>query len=110
MPRITQTFTDKGRFSSGHKAEAYSDDGGKTWLWVSNDSVIMLDTCKTHEIPCDVAAQTKAREEYVHKNVEEYRDRMKNYVPTDEEMCEMAAAFGHGTTVVNVFTGKQTRL
>lgn len=108
MPRITKTFADTSRFSSGHKSEAYSNDGGKTWLWVSNDSVIMLDVCRTHEIPCDVAAQTKARAEYVHKNLEEYR--MKNYVPTNEEMCEMAAAFGPGTTVVNVITGKRTRL
>lgn len=44
------------------------------------------------------------------KIVENYRKQMENHVPDDEEMFEMRSAFGEGTTVVNVITGKRTIL
>lgn len=40
----------------------------------------------------------------------EYRERMKNYKPSEEELFEMRAAFGPGETVVNVFTGQTYHL
>ena len=36
--------------------------------------------------------------------------RRNNKGPSEEEKAEMRAAFGEGTTVVNVITGKKTRL
>lgn len=40
----------------------------------------------------------------------EYREAMKDYEPSEEELFEMRAAFGEGATVVNVFTGKEIKL
>lgn len=56
----------------------------------------------------NVEATTNARDEEVTKSLNEYR---KNYTrPSEEEMFEMKAAFGTGTTVVDVITGKKIRL
>lgn len=40
--------------------------------------------------------------------LDSYRRNYKG--PSEEEKAEMRAAFGEGTTVVNVITGKKTRL
>jgi hypothetical protein len=40
----------------------------------------------------------------------EYRRQRANYVPSDEEVFEMRAAFGEGATVVNVITGQKYNL
>lgn len=39
-----------------------------------------------------------------------YRDRMKNYSPSPEELSEMRSAFGSGAKVVDVITGKEIQL
>lgn len=55
-----------------------------------------------------VEATTRAREQEVAESLVEYR---KNARPaTEEERMEMRAAFGEGTTVVNVLTGEETEL
>lgn len=36
----------------------------------------------------------------------EYRERMKNHKPSEEELFEMRAAFGPGETVVDVLSGQ----
>lgn len=55
-----------------------------------------------------VEATTRAREQEVAESLAEYR---KNARPvTEEERMEMRAAFGEGTTVVNVLTGEETEL
>lgn len=53
-------------------------------------------------------ATTVARDKEVSESLAEYR---KNARPaTEEERMEMQAAFGKGTTVVNVLTGEETDL
>ena len=53
-------------------------------------------------------ATTTARDKEVSESLAEYR---KNARPaTEEERMEMQAAFGKGTTVVNVLTGEETDL
>ena len=53
-------------------------------------------------------ATTAARDKEVSESLAEYR---KNARPaTEEERMEMQAAFGQGTTVVNVLTGEETDL
>lgn len=42
--------------------------------------------------------------------LKQYRESQKNREYTDEEMHEMRAAFGEGTTVVNAITGKRIQL
>lgn len=55
-----------------------------------------------------VEATTAAREQEVEESLAEYR---KNTRPaTEEERMEMQAAFGKGTTVVNVLTGEEIEL
>lgn len=55
-----------------------------------------------------VAATTAARAKEVSESLAEYR---KNARPvSEEERMEMQAAFGKGTTVVNVLTGEKIEL
>lgn len=55
-----------------------------------------------------VEATTAAREQEVEESLAEYR---KNARPvSEEERMEMRAAFGKGTTVVNVLTGEKIEL
>ena len=49
-----------------------------------------------------------AREAENHKTIEAYRKADRK--PSSEELWEMRAAFGRGTTVVDVITGRKTRL
>ena len=44
--------------------------------------------------------------------LEEYRENQKKRTPEElaEERFEMEAAFGKGTTVVNIITGERTKL
>lgn len=56
----------------------------------------------------DVAATNAAREAEVAKELESYRANKKPY--TAEELAEMRAAFGPGTTVVDVLTGEKIPL
>lgn len=58
----------------------------------------------------DVAATQKASEEEIHQWAEEYRAAQKNHVPTDKEVFEMRAAFGEGTTVVDIISGRTIQL
>lgn len=56
----------------------------------------------------DVEATTAAREAEVAKELESYRANKKPH--SAEELAEMRAVFGKGTTVVDIFTGEKTVL
>jgi di/tripeptidase len=99
MNKIVRTFKD---------SEAYSEDGGKTWRWCSNNSVIMLDVCKSHGIPCDIKAQEAAREKYLDEVFANYK-KNQPATPSLEEQYEMRAAFGPGKDVVDVVSGRRWR-
>ena len=91
---------------------AYVTDGGVV-RWKSNDSVPfddMLAAFQKAGLDLNMAASSKAREEESLRFLEDYRRRMANHVPSEEELFEMRAAFGEGTTVVNVLTGRKTQL
>lgn len=55
-----------------------------------------------------VDATTEARELEVAEELAEYRRNARPY--SQEQLAEMRAAFGTGTTVVNVFTGESYEL
>jgi hypothetical protein len=83
--------------------------------WKSNGSVPPQDCLDAFveaglgsKFDMKVTSQTRRKEEDA--SLADYRRRMANHVPSDEEMFEMRAAFGPGTTVVNVLTGKETKL
>lgn len=56
----------------------------------------------------DSAATRAAREAEVQADLESYRANRK--APSAEELTEMRAAFGEGTTVVGVLTGEKIQL
>lgn len=56
----------------------------------------------------NVEATRAARDEETAKIIEGYRASYTG--PSEEELFEMRAAFGKGTTVVDIFTGKKIKL
>ena len=56
----------------------------------------------------NVEATRAARDEETAKVIEAYRASYTG--PSEEEMFEMRAAFGTGTKVVDIFTGKKIKL
>lgn len=82
--------------------------------WTSNNRVIPSWTVRDYflaDLPgLDVQATMFAEQADNDKFVAEYRKAQRNRKPSGEEMFEMRAAFGRGTTVVNVLTGRKVRL
>lgn len=80
-------------------------------FWNNNGNYLPDDAAEilSHtDFPFSLEETNRARKAQNEAFLENYR---KNYQgPTAEEQAEMRAAFGEGTTVVNVTTGKRTRL
>ena len=73
---------------------------------VLSDDVLEKVAMVSDEI--DVQATKQARAEEVVADIKAYRE---NYMPPSrEELLEMQAAFGTGTTVVDILTGKEIQL
>lgn len=108
MAKEIRSFVNSEKFSSKEPSEAYTEDGGKTWRWCSNNSYLMLDTCAKFGVPCDPVAQEAARSAQVDKFLESYR-KNQPATPSPEEEFEMRAAFGPGAEVVDVITGRKWR-
>ena len=68
----------------------------------------MLEKVAMVSTEVSIEATRAARDEEVEKSLAEYRRRAAE--PSEEELHEMRAAFGEGTTVVNILTGRKTRL
>lgn len=79
--------------------------------WKSNGSYLMDDFCEKLEYAGYLfsrEATRNARQIQVKKELEEYR---RNWTePSAEEKEEMRAAFGAGTTVVDVLSGRKIQL
>ena len=56
----------------------------------------------------NVEATRAARDEETAKVIEAYRASCTG--PSEEDLFEMRAAYGKGTTVVDIFTGKKIKL
>ena len=81
------------------------DDGAIRWKsgnYVPDDYCEKLEYAGYH---FSRAATAKKRDIQDKKFIEEYRKHYKG--PSEEELIEMRAAFGAGTTVVDVITGKE---
>lgn len=89
------------------REDTYEKDGALRWQ--SNDAVIGLDVFADAGVEPPPGQKT-AYDKYISESLAAYRKSMENYVPSDEELFEMRAAFGPGTEVVNVITGKKTKL
>ena len=101
----------------GHEGEAYTlaSEDHKILRWTSNDRCVPIDiveeTRGLFEEPWPFVEEHRAvLDAETTAFLDEYRERMKDHEPDGEELFEMRAAFGEGTTVVNVITGKRTKL
>lgn len=86
--------------------ETYKDESGAL-RWFSSDNCVPTECL----VDAGVDAETIRRTEEANgRDIDELREKMMDREYTDEEMFEMRAAFGPGTTVVNVLTGKKIKL
>lgn len=79
--------------------------------WNSNGRYLMDDFCEKLEYagyPFNREATAKKRDAQNEESIAEYRRNYRGL--SGEELAEARAAFGEGTTVVNVLTGERTRL
>ena len=80
-------------------------------FWNSNGNYLPSDCLEVlahTNFPFNIEETNRAREAQNELFFENYR---KNYQgPSEEELAEMQAAFGTGTTVVDVITGQEIRL
>ena len=89
------------------------EDG--TARWDSNGAYLMSDLIEVlmHSKLAsliDVEKQTEARNRQNDEKIQAYKERMKDHVYDEEELYEMRCAFGAGTTVVDVITGRKITL
>lgn len=81
--------------------------------WKSNDNVPPREVLEFwHHLkkPFDFELSLKTEQEDTDRFLEECRASMANREYSLEEMHEMRNAFGEGETIVNVITGKRTKL
>lgn len=89
--------------------DATCEDG--VLRWKSNGQVPfddMLQLAQEIGLPVDLDASRAARQTEQAAFLAEYRRAQRS--PSAEEVAEMRAAFGEGTTVVDVLSGRRIRL
>lgn len=110
LERDTQKELEK-RQNEINEGRVYFVDGVAYWQssnrTVPNDIVVQF-LMLTDAI--DIDKHETAHDNEVTESIREYKEQMKNYVPSEEELFEMRSAFGEGTEVVDVITGKVTKL
>ena len=80
-------------------------------FWVSSGNYLPADCAEilSHtDFPFSLEETNRARKAQSEAFLDSYRKNYKE--PSAEERMEMEAAFGKGTTVVNVITGKRTKI
>lgn len=90
--------------------DAYIDEYG-VYRWLSNNRVPfddMLECWTDDEFQLNACREARNKDDA--EFMAEYRERMEDYEPSDEELFEMRSAFGEDTEVVNVITGKTIQL
>ena len=79
--------------------------------WNRNGRYLMDDFCEKLEYagyPFDRQATAKKRDKQNEESIAEYRRNHRGL--SGEALAEARAAFGEGTTVVNILTGERTKL
>jgi len=79
--------------------------------WNRNGRYLMDDFCEKLEYagyPFDRQATAKKRDKQNEESIAEYRRNHRGL--SGEALAEAGAAFGEGTTVVNILTGERTKL
>lgn len=86
---------------------AYVKDG--IVRWQSNNSVPPKDVLEFWSHigkSFDLELSNLMRDRESNEFIEAYQQQMRNHTLSQEELFEIRAAFGSGTTVINVLTGK----
>lgn len=81
--------------------------------WKNNDEIPsqeIMEIWKYKGLGFDFEKSVEQKKKEDEKFLEEYREKMKNYVPSREEIVEMQAAFGKGETVINALTGQTYKI
>ena len=87
----------------------FEKDGAIRW---KTGNYVPKDVCeklKYGGLKFNESATAKKRERQVHQQIEEYKRTQANRKLSDEELYEMRSAFGEGTEVVDVITGKKNK-
>ena len=85
------------------------EDGAISWK--CNDRYLMDDFCEKLEYAgyhFSRTATAEKRAEQTRKSIEEYKKNQAE--PTEDELAEMRAAFGKGSQVVDVISGRVIQL
>jgi len=98
---------ERERLANEISTETYVKEG--CLYWKANNAPVPAHVFVEAGVSAPVG-QAAAEQSYLDVVLGSYRKRMANHKPSAEELCEMRAAFGPGTTVVNVLTGKRTRV
>ena len=88
-------------------------DGYGVAFWASNNHAVPADIAymgKYGGLPIDLEMTKELEEKQAEQAITEYRERMKDHIYTEEELWDMRAAFGEGTVVVDVITGRRIKL
>lgn len=91
------------------KTDAIVEEDGAI-RWISSGNYIPDDYCEKLEYGGYNFSREATRikkDEQQSKFAEEYRERMKNYKPSKEELYEMKCAFGEGVEIVDIITGQK---
>jgi len=103
-------FFDVAKALQAFHKDAWVDED-RVVRWKSNNRIpfddVTGDWAKLH-LDFDFERSERVRKEEAIVAIEEYCRNYKG--PSEEELFEMRAAFGEGATVVNVITGKETKL
>ena len=94
------------------KGELLIDECGVA-TWKNNGRALPKDCAykgKYGGLPINLELTAELENRQTEESLRAYRERMKNHKYTDEELFEMRAAFGAGTTVVDVITGRRIQL
>lgn len=105
------------KYAERTKEKFYTDasvDENGVVTWNSNGNVPPEDILEFWEYVGITGFNREAsdaeRERQTNEFLTAYRKQQENHKPSQEELYEMRAAFGEGTTVVNVITGKEIKL
>lgn len=110
-PRFPYEKQEADRLVAKFETDATVTDG--VVRWNSNKSVPpqdILDFWKFLGKPFDYAKSSKVREDETSQFLQDYRKAQKGRRRSREEMFELRANFGRGAKVVDVITGKVTKL
>jgi len=87
---------------------------GQVYRWKTNDRVPPADAIRSYGIDklpnFSKQVHDEARDAETQAFLADYRKRMENWQPSEEQRCEMRAAYGAGAEVVNVITGKKYKI